>query len=436
MKILWISPFLPYDKVDHAGGKVLNYFINEFADDKDFDIRFIGLAWPKEYESFTLDKKVKCYISFYHDHGVKKIMRNIYDLYSQRCPLDKNGNITASYIRHCMVRDMRRLKKEGYEPDIVILHWTQTVVFVSDVKKIYPQAKVVGIEEDISIQVVQRKYENAEGLLNKALWKLRLDNVKRSELRAVNRCNLVIVNNEKDLGLFKQYGVKRPIRVRSVFYDRIKLGESATTTDNVAVTDNASADGNISGIAAAARKRDVLFFGDMGRQENYRPALWLIDEVYPLIKDLGLRIVILGGRPPEELQSRAADNIVITGFVEDVTPYFEKSLCLASPLVLGAGIKVKVLTCMAAGIPVLTNDVGIEGIPATPGKEYFHCRTKEDYADAIKKLYEDPALAKEIAAAGKKVVDENFSYEKSKVEFKGWLQRLMKSGGHRGEVLS
>ena len=65
MKILWISPFLPYDNVDHAGGKVLNYFINRFADDSNYEVRFVGLAWPKEYECFTLDRKLKCYISFY-----------------------------------------------------------------------------------------------------------------------------------------------------------------------------------------------------------------------------------------------------------------------------------------------------------------------------------------------------------------------------------
>ncbi|MCR5405052.1 MAG: glycosyltransferase family 4 protein [Butyrivibrio sp.] len=402
MKILWISPFLPYDNVDHAGGKVLNYFINRFADDRNYEVRFVGLAWPKEYESFTLDRKLKCYVSFYHDHGIKKIMRNLVDLYSQRCPFDKNGNITAEYIRLCIMRSLRRLKMNGYEPDVIILHWTQTAVFVGDVKKIYPKAKTVGIDEDVSIQVVERKYGYASGL-EKIVWKLRLKNVKKAEIAALNKCDLVIVNNEKDKGLLEKYGVTQPVKVRSVFYDRITLGGSRTDGES---------------------GQDVLFFGDMGRPENYRSAIWLLDEVYPLVEELGLRFVILGGRPPQELKDRATDRIIITGFVDDIVPYFEKSFCLAAPLVLGAGIKVKVLTCMAAGIPVLTNDIGIEGIPATDGKEYFHCKTKEEYAEAIKRLYEDPELAVKIGEAGMKLVDKTFSYERSFEEFKGWLKEL------------
>ena len=104
MKILWIAPFLPYDNVGHAGGKLLNYYINSLVDNDNFDVRYIGFSKPSEYEHFTLDKKIDCYISIYHDHGIKKVLRNCYDLYSLKCPFDKNGNITTSYLKRCILK--------------------------------------------------------------------------------------------------------------------------------------------------------------------------------------------------------------------------------------------------------------------------------------------------------------------------------------------
>ncbi|RKM54446.1 glycosyltransferase [Butyrivibrio sp. X503] len=401
MKILWISPFLPYDNVDHAGGKLLNHYINSIIENTSYDVRYVGFAKTDEYKQFTLDKKIKCYIDFYHDHGIKKLVRNAYDLYSLKCPLDRNGNITTSYLKLCIIERLKALKKEGYEPDVIILHWTQTIVFVKDVKKIFATSKIVGIEEDVSIQACLRKYENAKSKLQKMITKMRYDNIEKSEIAALNNCDLVILNNEKDLEMLNKRGIRTPVKIWSTYYDRITVKRETEPQKN------------------------ILFYGDMSRPENYRPALWLIDEVFPLVEKLGLKLVILGGHPTKELLDRASDKVIITGFVEDIEPYLASSLCLAAPLVLGAGIKVKVLTCMAAGIPVCTNDVGIEGIPAEEGKHYLHCEDKNEYADAIKKLYENNSYAEEIAINARKLIDDKFDYHKSSKDFAKWLQELV-----------
>lgn len=118
-------------------------------------------------------------------------------------------------------------------------------------------------------------------------------------------------------------------------------------------------------------ERSVLFFGAMARPENYLSAIWYIENVMPRIQDLKLKFVVLGSNPAEVFEKYINDEVIVTGFVEDVTPYFEKSLCLVAPLVLGAGIKVKILEAMSAGIPILTNAIGIEGISATTQKNMF-----------------------------------------------------------------
>ena len=133
----------------------------------------------------------------------------------------------------------------------------------------------------------------------------------------------------------------------------------------------------------------MLFYGAMARPENYKSAIWFIENVMPLLSDLDVRFVIVGARPDKSLLTYASDKVEITGFMDKVDPYFERCLCLVAPLVLGAGVKVKILEAMSSGIPVVTNHIGIEGIYAENGKHYIHCEAPEEYAECIHKLVND-----------------------------------------------
>ena len=121
----------------------------------------------------------------------------------------------------------------------------------------------------------------------------------------------------------------------------------------------------------------------------------------PLIEDLGCRFVVVGSNPPEVLQKKAGDQVEVTGFVDSVAPYFENCLCMASPLLGGAGIKVKILEALSAGVPVLTNQIGIEGIPAKDGREYYHCELAEDYEHRIRQLLADPEAEQTMSEAAR-----------------------------------
>jgi len=126
--------------------------------------------------------------------------------------------------------------------------------------------------------------------------------------------------------------------------------------------------------------------GAMGRIENGLTAIWYIEKVMPELSDTNVRFIIAGSHPSEKLRSYANERVVVTGFVDSIDEYFEKSLYFVAPLVLGAGIKVKVLEALSSGIPVLTNEIGIEGIPAQNKKHYLFCKQPEDYAEAIHKI--------------------------------------------------
>lgn len=131
--------------------------------------------------------------------------------------------------------------------------------------------------------------------------------------------------------------------------------------------------------------------------------------------------MVIGGNPPTCLKKMAAPNIKILGFVKNIDFYFENCICLVAPLLLGAGIKVKILEAFAAGIPVLTNQIGIEGIPAKNGIDYIHCESAEEYIKAIDNLLHFEELGNTLSHNARRLVTENFDNEKN---MRDWICKV------------
>ena len=117
-------------------------------------------------------------------------------------------------------------------------------------------------------------------------------------------------------------------------------------------------------------KKSLLFWGAMNRPENEQAILTFIDNCFYKLrqKDSEFKLYIVGSSPTKKLLAFKSDNIVITGFVEDPTAFFEKAEIGIVPLIKGAGIKLKTLEMLEAGLPVIATTVGAEGVDFTGKK--------------------------------------------------------------------
>ena len=118
-----------------------------------------------------------------------------------------------------------------------------------------------------------------------------------------------------------------------------------------------------------------------------------------------------------------SERVIITGFVDSIVPYFESAICLVAPLVLGAGIKVKVLEGLSSGIPVITNDIGIEGIPAKDGINYIHAKDPSQYEKAIRDA--KAGKLESIGGFGRRFLQSNYDIDMSVENYKERLVSLM-----------
>ena len=166
-------------------------------------------------------------------------------------------------------------------------------------------------------------------------------------------------------------------------------------------------------IVRKSNNRDIIFYGAMNRIENSTSAIWFIKNVMPLLKDYNIRFIVIGNKPPKELLSMQNECILVTGFVDDPSEYFESAMCLVAPLLLGAGVKVKIIEALSSGVPVLTNEIGIEGIDATDTKEYFMCRTPSEYANKIVEIITGKVNVQEISKNAHELIEKQYDLTKS-----------------------
>ena len=289
-------------------------------------------------------------------------------------------------------KKLAELTREKYKPDIIVLEWTQCVLTRDLVHIYFPDSKIVASEHDLSVVGFQRKVEAAE----KGFTTKKLEEIKRLELGALAQCDMTFFHSREDLKRAKNIMPQCKDKFSSIvpYYDDYSTVEWKSTTKN------------------------IVFFGALNRVENVKSAVWFYENVFCKLRDKSWKLILLGSHPDEKLVflSQQDERVIVTGFVKDIRPWLQNCACMIAPLVMGAGIKVKVLEALSAGIPLLTNEIGMEGINAENEKEYFHCQTAGDYIRVLNSFFDSEDKLTAMSIAEKKFVKNNFdkqlSYEK------------------------
>lgn len=409
-KILWISPLAPYDTVGHAGGKNHNYYLKYVVSQKKFDVKLLSMCTPEELGKLDLDKYgIKNDIFCIPEKGVQNLMKKIVNVESTLNPLNPGHKKLSNYARICFAALIRRNAADVKNADIIVCQWTESLLIYPLLQKyVRKDAKFVAIEEDVSYLGYQRKVLYSGNFLSRLYWKMQYAGLKRKELDLLRRCSLVVTTNQKDLALLKNDGIPEN-----------KLFSMIPYYDNYSRVDRDNTD-----------KYMILYYGAMNRKENHSAAIWFVKEVLPLL-DERFQFVIIGNKPKENLLKLRSERVIVKGFVKNVSEYFAKCLCMAVPLMLGAGIKIKILEAMSAGIPVLTNNIGIEGIYARDEEEYLHCTTKEEYAAKIQMLCEGKIDGGILGKNAKRFIEDRFNIASAAREFMNHLESLQHESYNR-----
>jgi glycosyltransferase involved in cell wall biosynthesis len=156
----------------------------------------------------------------------------------------------------------------------------------------------------------------------------------------------------------------------------------------------------------------LIFVGNLGYAPNEDAISYLCREILPRLRVALARPVqvsVVGAGASHSLAGlAAASNVLLHGAARDLQPlYAEHDIALA-PIRSGGGTRIKILEAFAHEIPVVATTVGIEGIAAGNGEHAMIVDLPGEFAHACVLLANDPALAHDIAARARQLVDTTY----------------------------
>jgi sugar transferase (PEP-CTERM/EpsH1 system associated) len=229
--------------------------------------------------------------------------------------------------------------------------------------------------------------------------------MRRFEAKACGRSDLTLAVSEEDRALLAS--MSPSATVRSI----------PTGVDTSYFVPNPSAE-------AKAR---LVFTGSMDWYPNEDGMLHFLDAILPRIRaevpEASLSIV---GRGPSHRLRRAAAaaGARVTGRVEDVRPYVAEGAVYVVPLRIGGGTRLKIFEALAMGKAVVSTAVGAEGLPLTPGVHFVSADDPALFSRAVVSLLRDPARRRALGAAGRRLVEERYSWSQVACEFESHLTIL------------
>jgi GT2 family glycosyltransferase/glycosyltransferase involved in cell wall biosynthesis len=372
--ILFICPYIPCVGV-HAGAGRMYTMIKLLAQRHQVSvITFID----KESELSHVPELEK------HCQEVVVIHRK--PPYRRRNLLVLEPFVVGEFNSSRMGAEIYRLLSEG-DFDIVQVEYTQMAQYVPNTRR----SCTLLTEHEVAFATHRRAFKSLPLSWDKfrALmgWLMMID----YELKACRRFDKVVALTDADRKELLSFEPKLDIEVVPMAVD-----SSFFMPQDVPVEPNS-----------------LVFIGYFRHSPNVHGITHFCREILPLIRqDIPeTKLFIVGSSPSDEIiRLGKMDNVVVTGWVEDVRPYIARSSVYIAPLWLGTGMRGKILEAWGMAKPVVTTSVGSQGIDCTPGEDVLIADDPQGFAVQTVRLLRDKALREKLGKNGRKQVEARYDW--------------------------
>ena len=287
----------------------------------------------------------------------------------------------------------------NYYDLVIVSRPTIAPIFLDAINSYYQRAKIIYDTVDLSFLRIKRlaEIDNNSDYLHES------EKLKGLELGVMQRVDATIVVSEVEKNILAK--------------------ESPSTT--VAVVSNIHTLKPPSNKTFSERE-GLIFIGGFNHPPNIDAVLWFSEFIYPLIlkKYPKLILNIVGSNPPTSILDLTSKNIKVWGYVENVDNLFNTSKVFIAPIRYGAGVKGKIGQAAEYGLPVVSTDIGIEGMHMRDSLDCLVANSDHDFADSVIRLLGDEQLWQQISNNSRLVISKYFSPESAKKALKNLLDSL------------
>jgi glycosyltransferase involved in cell wall biosynthesis len=394
MKILFLSAHLPSPRA-WQGGQKTSYYICEFLA-RSHEVHLLSFANADEVQSFR-EEDMKIF-RFWDFVAVTMWTRLRGVVSAPRLPIAVASRLAQGFRRKLEIV----LKNESF--DAVILDHVAMWQYHNSLDSI---PIVAGSAHDVLSQLWNRKAKNAGPFLAPLLrWEEA--RVRIWEGSALDGLSFVSAHCEKDARLFHELNPRVP---------QCPIQPWCSVDVHTRELDGET----------SREKNSIVFWGAMDRRENVDAVKFAVREILPRVQATFADFkFFVAGSHSEKLAglNQLGGSVRLTGFVNDIASFLGSMQIALLPMRLGAGIKLKTLECMAAGVAVVTTPVGIEGIGGMQGKHYLLGETPDELASHVVRLLNSPDERAAIGVKGSELVRAEHQFAASMRRLDSFLVKM------------
>ena len=212
---------------------------------------------------------------------------------------------------------------------------------------------------------------------------------KMIELETLNKYNAILTLSEIDKQKLISAGIRIPV------YSSFAVVDSAPYVER-------------------QNNRKILsFVGSDKHAPNYVGIHWFLKNCWPILssKDSEYSIQIIGNWSDTAKSEIIKEYpfVKFLGFTPDLNEVASDTVMII-PILIGSGIRMKILEAASRGIPFVSTSVGAEGLPFVDGESGIIRDTPEGFVEGILSL-QDEIFARKISDAAHDIVNQIFSFK-------------------------
>jgi len=250
-------------------------------------------------------------------------------------------------------------------------------------RKLAPETKIIFDSVDAHFRRLERQYRiSGDGQV-----KRKAERYRQIELDVVRRCDIVWCTSEEDRVALTAEVPERSVAIIPTIHPLHGRGRSFD------------------------ERRNLLFIGNFNHSPNRDAVVYFVEQVLPLIRLTlaDIQFDVVGSYTPENFRSYQSNGVRVHGYVPDIEPLFQSTRVFVAPIRFGAGVKGKIGDALSYGVPVVTTDVGAEGMRFQGGQQVLIANTPEDFARAVCEAYSNKELWQKLSNEGQQHIARYFS---------------------------
>lgn len=379
-----LTPYLPYPP--SSGGQVRSYnLIKNLA--KNNEITLFSLIKNEEEKRYVGELKKYCrQVLVFYRPAKPWTLKNILRTGFSRFPFLVIRNLSEEE-KEAVIKE---LKKEKYD----LIH-AETFYVMPHIPK--TNVPILLVDQTIEFQVYQHFVKSNKNYFLKPFLYIDIFKIKYWELKFWKKADMVVAVSEND----------RKKMLDLVGGLKVKVVPNGAGEDLIGVW----------GKREPQKNPTVFFQANFSWLQNVEAAEHLVYNVFPMIKKeiKNAQCWIVGQSAKEKIGKLEGEDVQVIDLgnsdTQGVINAYKKATVFVAPLEGPGGTRLKILAAMAAGVPVVTTSVGIEGIEAEDGKEVLIADSWQKMAEKAVMLLREKNIYKSIVMAARKLVEEKYSYK-------------------------